>query len=1030
MSFTSSLMSDLAPDSTPSPSLSATSLSSFSSSIKHITSSAFNASSYLNPSPKDLLMVVPRMVRRVGSFAFFDVPDQIDSMLGRGFGGSVIAEATGHVVEGGAAAAAPALTQGAAAAALGDATNAAVASPEMAQAFGFQNIRNFGGIFSYLTSKWALGCITMAIILNRTQIYASARRHVTLNGPLRLLMRLAPIIIFTLQVKWLLQAIRCQSSPAYPLLRYGDADKQFFLDFSGDSPALHRLSSGLLWWQDEQASCAAVNLIRPSKELPLKGSLSLLWPLFLSLFLSQFVETLSSALQGRQPLAETGMTLFEHSLAFAEAEAMIGNYIGWATGSNGSSKSTANSTSAYRDPKVEAALLLHRSLLMDVLNVPPEVLLIGLISSLSHLSSHILAVVGLQARYRLINTGVWGICFMSAFVYSFLAFSPEKGGDIGILRFPTVCIVGFIPHLLILVGIFVCASIYFLAVLFTAMSPPPGIPRPRSLKERFIMANENLQASIQLSSIRISMYEDFYTTLLKIGFTALTAASEAVYLNEGRGVEVRRWTWLEEERMKEIESARGWRNGFAVPQDLQESVAEGVGLEDEADGRILEANQLRSGYARERKTQILKAGSKVSKAAIRDDGVGALQRGSRWIMAWDYCRGIFWLLTGWMFIGFAKLLDKLGIIRRPRWLRILVGRSQIDSKKRSMERQTQPDTLEFWMLSDNGELSLPETADVDVEVEMRRMRQYGSESWNDEDEIKLESSLYGWWKNGGWWGERDESGDFETEMADDDDDDTTSVLSMSTTADENDDNNGWETDNEDGRRTPTLRDPHPRRRSPTPATIDTTLDPAQLAALLDPKDPEHRMQARVLARHLATDGILTRSRYRHYLETEKSQVLTSTRYRPAHLMKGASVGAAGASHGGSGSRRLSPEEEAELLEHLILSRRGALSSTSDIADPTNPGLSPSNSFPNNTSASSSADPNADSARSWKEGAEGLGSSGPQCVVCQSNPRSILVWPCRCLSLCEDCRVALAMNNFGNCVCCRRDVVGFSRIFVP
>ena len=51
-------------------------------------------------------------------------------------------------------------------------------------------------------------------------------------------------------------------------------------------------------------------------------------------------------------------------------------------------------------------------------------------------------------------------------------------------------------------------------------------------------------------------------------------------------------------------------------------------------------------------------------------------------------------------------------------------------------------------------------------------------------------------------------------------------------------------------------------------------------------------------------------------------------------------------------------------------------------------------------------------------------------VCQSSPRSIIVWPCRCLSLCDDCRVTLAMNNFDKCVCCRRDVVSFSRVFVP
>jgi len=68
--------------------------------------------------------------------------------------------------------------------------------------------------------------------------------------------------------------------------------------------------------------------------------------------------------------------------------------------------------------------------------------------------------------------------------------------------------------------------------------------------------------------------------------------------------------------------------------------------------------------------------------------------------------------------------------------------------------------------------------------------------------------------------------------------------------------------------------------------------------------------------------------------------------------------------------------------------------------------------------------------SWATGAAGLGPDGPQCVVCQSTPRTIIVWPCRCLSLCDDCRVSLAMNNFEKCVCCRREVVSFSRIYVP
>lgn len=55
---------------------------------------------------------------------------------------------------------------------------------------------------------------------------------------------------------------------------------------------------------------------------------------------------------------------------------------------------------------------------------------------------------------------------------------------------------------------------------------------------------------------------------------------------------------------------------------------------------------------------------------------------------------------------------------------------------------------------------------------------------------------------------------------------------------------------------------------------------------------------------------------------------------------------------------------------------------------------------------------------------------PLCVVCQSEPRTVIVWPCRCLSLCEDCRVCLAMNNWSSCVTCRGKCVGYSRVYVP
>jgi hypothetical protein len=281
------------------------------------------------------------------------------------------------------------------------------------------------------------------------------------------------------------------------------------------------------------------------------------------------------------------------------------------------------------------------------------------------------------------------------------------------------------------------------------------------------------------------------------------------------------------------------------------------------------------------------------------------------------------------------------------------------------------------MLSEDGELVLPTDECVDVEAEMRRRLRGTGES----DEQELDSNLYSWWLNGGWFGVDDSSGDFRPPV-EYDEDDITSVISISSETNDQ----GWESDDksDSGRRTPTQRSPQISRE--TSPLVDTPLSRTDLARLLDPKTPEQRAEAQSLAAHFASDTILTRSKYRELHQRERAKVLTSTRHRPM----------------GPPSRTLSSEEEAEILEHLIISRRAF-----------------------HTAASPNTEP-----ASWAEGASGMGEGGPQCVVCQSAPRSIIVWPCRCLSLCDDCRVSLAMKNFETCTCCRGRVSSFSRIFVP
>ncbi|KTW28459.1 hypothetical protein T552_01720 [Pneumocystis carinii B80] len=54
----------------------------------------------------------------------------------------------------------------------------------------------------------------------------------------------------------------------------------------------------------------------------------------------------------------------------------------------------------------------------------------------------------------------------------------------------------------------------------------------------------------------------------------------------------------------------------------------------------------------------------------------------------------------------------------------------------------------------------------------------------------------------------------------------------------------------------------------------------------------------------------------------------------------------------------------------------------------------------------------------------------RCVICCSSMRNIVLWPCRCLALCDDCRKTLAMRNFKECPCCRQSVISYSRIWIP
>ena len=911
------------------------------------------------PSAMDLLLTVPRLAQRAGAFAFYYVPEQLDFLVDKVWSGSVIAAPTqtnNTVVN-----ATSSFAQGASSSALPNIKLTAQTLGDESGMFSLKSIRDMGGLMSYVCTKWSWMTVLVAFILNRTQVYATQRTPLVFRWYMALALYLGPIVALMYRVQELLQTIKCQTSPNWSELRYGSGDVQNSLDAAGGGGYAYYVSSALLFYQDNETACRAVNMIPPPGASEIRGSLSILWPVFLTFCLNHLVDTFACALQGTAPKQETGMTIFEHSLTYSDCESMILRPL-----------DLGLAEAAKLAKEKGTTFNLTRAMLMRRINAPVEVLLLSLISCFSHLSSSILAVTGKRSQLRLVTTSIWGICYLAVSAQIFLGSELFVSGS-GIFRIPIVCLIGSAPYLVVIVGLFICAMVYGLGLLMTVMSPPPG-RNPRTFRERLAIAYNNSQVNVQLSShtpVTVNWHDDFFSALLKVGGSVLGAASEAVYLNEGTKVRVADMTWLEEKRMEELAKSRGLlfqRIMDSIPFEARQGwVAEGVASVDVLSGSPAAGASptVISGYAKERKST---KGNKNDRPQDRRSG--------RLAPSLRFLRGTVILAMATSVMVFVKFMRFLGFRKRPRWLVRLIGREEKSRSSSRRQREPQRGTLQYWMVDDRGELTLPIDRNVDVEAETRK--RLGLQMKDTRDlEDKLGENLYGWWKLGGWWGDLDTSGDYAP--ASNDDDDTTSVISMATSVEDGD---AWsDIDDEDGRRTPTQRSPFPWSREETPVP-DDLLDPSSLADLLDPQTPAAQLEAQMLSRRLRQQGIMTRSRYQRDVDHEKSLIITSSR-----------------SFSDAAFPFANNEEQA--LEAYIISRRAQKQRRQP-----------------------------DSSDSWQAGAEGMGSAGPQCVVCQLSPRTILVWPCGCLSLCDDCRIGLATRNFSACVCCRTNVAAYSRLYVP
>lgn len=132
------------------------------------------ANSSLIPSAMDLLLVVPRLAQRAGSFALDYMPEAVDNIAGKIWsGGSMIADATHQQTT------ANMTITNATSSTFAQNTGASMLETSIREAWnkagdessssllmsvgqGLAKLKNVGGIFSYLTSRWAI--TTFAVV--------------------------------------------------------------------------------------------------------------------------------------------------------------------------------------------------------------------------------------------------------------------------------------------------------------------------------------------------------------------------------------------------------------------------------------------------------------------------------------------------------------------------------------------------------------------------------------------------------------------------------------------------------------------------------------------------------------------------------------------------------------------------------------------------------------------------------------------------------------------------------------------------
>lgn len=732
---------------------------------------------------------------------------------------------------------------------------------------------------SYLISPFALLCICMAILLNRTVVFATTRRPAPLTLPHRIVLRSIAIYFLASRTFPLISAIACTTSP---IAQYVPA---FFVAETCPTPAI-------------------------------------LWDLYWGICVAHFIETFSCVIQGQTPHSETGLTLFEYSLAFQEVQ-------------SGSRLSV-------------------------------EVLIVAITSAFSLLSLHIFGAFSMYS-YRLIPSTIIGSSFLTYFGWS--VFNGR------IFYFPTVCIIGYLPQLLVAVIILMCGAIYGLTSLLSG-----GVG--------------NLNTTWKHA--HISLEDDFYTCVFKFGVVALTTATTATFIDETALIKQPTFTWLESSDSEEKEMEPSSGPSYSIP-----SLAPSLLHASQADVRAATH------------TSGLKNMSPYNNETVLPPDLGGPRKHKR--------RGGIGspgLLTLFRVTAALKMARAMAIVLLQVVLKVLWN----GGLKYMWPRRKATLSEEAMMLSGHGHGENMEQMSYEGLEKVKNQIIYSS---IEEEEEEKNSAGY----QKLLWGQLIPDIDNSADYADETEDGFSS------------DEEGleYESDYEDGgsssgrsvnyvTHVSNQRGSFSNAPSKTAAAVGgekpkSTLDelysllmptPSDFLALLSPQNPQEIERKRMLISHLEEDqdnssgsgDRLNFSNASSYLFSSNSNSNSNSntntnnnnneqkQKQKQKQKQNSSTTTTAAAMVSTRKRPVTRSQfkqrnwnDSKSLLHIIESRRRKYVVDNEIRE-------------------------------------------TLCVVCQCAARQVILWPCRCLCVCEECRMALVAQNFKGCVCCRRDVKSFSRIYVP